>query len=147
MNQAYTFNDREVSDLYKFAFGVRPTMTFWNVWDDASDDEKQEIWNSMEDSLQFNEEPELLDLDFWPCGVCATFFKKHNMQNFYNSADELEIVEWLEEERRYWQDQAQAWPESFADLQDMADDLGWEVAPWLPYRKVSGLRILDSWIL
>lgn len=51
------------------------------------------------------------------------------MQNFYNSADELEIVEWLEEERRYWQGQDQAWPESFADLQDMADDLGWEVAP------------------
>lgn len=43
----YTFDERIVSDLHKDARGFRPTAGWWSVWEDLSDDAKQETWDSL----------------------------------------------------------------------------------------------------
>lgn len=47
----YTFDENIVSDLHKDAYGSRPGEMFWANWDEASDDQKQAIWDSLLDSL------------------------------------------------------------------------------------------------
>ena len=43
----YTFDSDIVSDLYKEAFGRRPSDIFWSEWIDATDAEKQGIWERL----------------------------------------------------------------------------------------------------
>jgi hypothetical protein len=43
----YTFDSDIVSDLYKEAYGRRPSDIFWSQWLDASDAEKQAIWDGL----------------------------------------------------------------------------------------------------
>ena len=43
----YTFDGDIVSDLYKDAYGRRPSDSFWSQWLDAQDAEKQAIWNGL----------------------------------------------------------------------------------------------------
>lgn len=47
METKYTFDENIVSDLYKEAYGIRPSDYFWFDWENASNDEKQEIWNQL----------------------------------------------------------------------------------------------------
>lgn len=47
MNTTYTFDENIVSDLYKEINGCRPREYFWSTWNDASDDEKQVIWDNL----------------------------------------------------------------------------------------------------
>jgi hypothetical protein len=51
MNQIYTFDSNIVSDLHKDAYGFRPKSLFWDEWNDASDDQKQRIWDGLIDDL------------------------------------------------------------------------------------------------
>jgi len=43
----YKFDSDVVSDLHKDAYGFRPKVGFWNRWNAASDDVKQEIWDGL----------------------------------------------------------------------------------------------------
>ena len=43
----YTFDENIISDLHKDARGFRPTAGWWSVWEDLSDDAKQETWDSL----------------------------------------------------------------------------------------------------
>jgi hypothetical protein len=47
MPKIYTFNEIEVSDLHKDAYGFRPSESFWTEWQLANNDEKQFIWDEM----------------------------------------------------------------------------------------------------
>jgi hypothetical protein len=40
----YTFDDSLISDLHKDAYGVRPTQTFWTLWETMAPSEKQSEW-------------------------------------------------------------------------------------------------------
>lgn len=51
----YTFNEIEVSDLHKDAYGFRPSHDFWREWELSDNDGKQQIWDSMIDSLESDE--------------------------------------------------------------------------------------------
>jgi len=42
---AYTYSDELVSDLYKSAYGVRPTAHFWDCWKEMSPVMKQVEWD------------------------------------------------------------------------------------------------------
>lgn len=48
----YTFDEDTISDLYKDARGFRPGEYFWETWNDASDDQKQVIWDDLVDELR-----------------------------------------------------------------------------------------------
>ena len=54
----YTFDPDTVSDLYKDAYGFRPSEFFWSQWLDASDDGRQEIWDGLLRSLEYTMERE-----------------------------------------------------------------------------------------
>ena len=41
----YTFCDDTISDLHKDAYGFRPGQGFWQRWQEATDDQKQEEWD------------------------------------------------------------------------------------------------------
>lgn len=45
MTTQYTFDSDLISDLYKDAHGFRPSEYYFDRWDQASDDEKQEMWD------------------------------------------------------------------------------------------------------
>ena len=49
---AYSFDENIVSDLHKDAYGFRPREMFWSEWNNASDDEKQEIWDDLCKALE-----------------------------------------------------------------------------------------------
>lgn len=59
---AHTFDDNIVSDLYKDAFGCRPSRYFWESWNAASDDVKQQIWDrllaDLDNTMRLDEERE-----------------------------------------------------------------------------------------
>ena len=43
----YDFCEELFSDLYKDAYGSRPTADMWRQWEDAPDSVKQDIWDTM----------------------------------------------------------------------------------------------------
>jgi hypothetical protein len=49
----YTFDEAIVSDLHKDARGYRPRSTWWEIWSAAPDAEKQEIWDSLLNELEW----------------------------------------------------------------------------------------------
>ena len=54
----YTFDADTVSDLYKDAYGFRPSDLFWEEWIGANEAQKQEIWDSLERALEVSMEIE-----------------------------------------------------------------------------------------
>ena len=51
----FTFSDYLFSDLHKDAYGCRPTSSDCNRWMDSSDEEKQEWWDSMIETMQWEQ--------------------------------------------------------------------------------------------
>lgn len=49
---AYTFDSKIVTDLHKDAYGTRGGELFRNQWNEADDDGKQKIWDSLLDALE-----------------------------------------------------------------------------------------------
>ena len=43
----YTYSEDILSDLHKDARGYRPREGFWADWNDASEDERQSIWDGL----------------------------------------------------------------------------------------------------
>lgn len=43
----YTFDENIVSDLHKDARGFRPSVAWMHAWETSSDEEKQDIWDSL----------------------------------------------------------------------------------------------------
>jgi hypothetical protein len=43
----YTFDEGTVSDLHKDAHGYRPSASFWALWRESTDDQKQAIWDQL----------------------------------------------------------------------------------------------------
>jgi hypothetical protein len=50
----YTFDGNIVSDLYKDAYGWRPREGFWSQWINASDAEKQTIWDRLCEAVRIS---------------------------------------------------------------------------------------------
>lgn len=50
----YMFDADTVSNLHKDAHGYRPSSYFWQNWEDASDDQKQMIWEDLCEDLSRN---------------------------------------------------------------------------------------------
>lgn len=48
---SYTYDENIVADLHKDARGYRPRELWWGMWSEASEDEKQSIWDSLCDEL------------------------------------------------------------------------------------------------
>ena len=45
MTATYTYSDELVSDIYKDAYGFRPTAHFWGCWKEMSPVQKQVEWD------------------------------------------------------------------------------------------------------
>lgn len=48
----YTYDENLVSGLYKDARGYRPDEFFWAVWNDSDYDGRQEMWDSLTETLE-----------------------------------------------------------------------------------------------
>jgi hypothetical protein len=44
---AYTFDEQIVSDLHKDARGYRPRENWWQMWEQMTEDEKQNEWDGL----------------------------------------------------------------------------------------------------
>lgn len=44
---AFTFDSKLLSDLYKDAYGFRPSMLFMNSWAAMADEQKQATWDEL----------------------------------------------------------------------------------------------------
>jgi len=49
----YTFSNDIVSDLHKDARGYRPTQGFFDMWNESSDDTKQEVWDMLIEEMKY----------------------------------------------------------------------------------------------
>lgn len=54
----YTFEDNLVSDLHKDARGYRPTESFFEMWNESSDDTKQDVWDMLLEEMEYNQKEE-----------------------------------------------------------------------------------------
>lgn len=54
----YTFEDNIISDLHKDARGYRPTESFFEMWNESSDDTKQEVWDMLLEEMEYSQKEE-----------------------------------------------------------------------------------------
>lgn len=54
----YTFSNDIISDLHKDARGYRPTQGFFDMWNESSDDTKQEVWDMLIQEMEYNQKEE-----------------------------------------------------------------------------------------
>lgn len=54
----YTFSNDIISDLHKDARGYRPTQGFFDMWNESSDDTKQEVWDMLCEEMEYNQKEE-----------------------------------------------------------------------------------------
>lgn len=54
----YTFSNDIVSDLHKDARGYRPTQGFFEMWNESSDDTKQEVWDMLVEEMEYKQKEE-----------------------------------------------------------------------------------------
>ena len=54
----YTFSSDIISDLHKDARGYRPTQGFFDMWNESSDDTKQEVWDMLIKEMELNQKAE-----------------------------------------------------------------------------------------
>jgi hypothetical protein len=102
---AYTFDENTFSDLHKEAFGFRPRGTAWSAWAEASDDEKQELWDRLvtiaADNAAYEEQEEARMVAEWThtfavaadCGIPREVFLAA-MHEVYNSFGDDEFLCW-----------------------------------------------------
>lgn len=54
----YTFSNDIISDLHKDARGYRPLQGFFDMWNESSDDTKQEVWDMLVKEMEYNQKEE-----------------------------------------------------------------------------------------
>ena len=54
----YTFENELISDLHKDARGYRPSQGFFDMWNESSDDTKQEVWDMLVKEMEENQKAE-----------------------------------------------------------------------------------------
>ena len=54
----YTFSNDIISDLHKDARGYRPLQAFFDMWNESSDDTKQEVWDMLVEEMELNQKEE-----------------------------------------------------------------------------------------
>jgi hypothetical protein len=54
----FTYCDDIVSDLHKDAYGFRPTQRFFDVWAEYTPAEKQEVWDGLVSTMEYNQKEE-----------------------------------------------------------------------------------------
>lgn len=55
---SYTFENNLISDLHKDARGYRPSQDFFDMWNESSDDTKQEVWDMLIQEMEYNQKEE-----------------------------------------------------------------------------------------
>lgn len=94
----YTYDEMSLSDLYKDAFGFRPSSQFFMVWDHMSPQEKQEYWDSLNEAVAAAIEQERR-----MGNLAATKFKESLSKVKEIAGSEETALRWLtaEEDFRY----------------------------------------------
>ena len=54
MTLNHTFDDSLISDLYKDAYGSRPSQTYWTLWRSMTSDQKQGEWRNKPHRLLYD---------------------------------------------------------------------------------------------
>jgi len=57
-NMSFTYDDNIISDLHKDAYGFRPTQRFFDDWAEYTPAEKQEVWDSLVSTMEYNQKEE-----------------------------------------------------------------------------------------
>jgi len=89
----FTFDTSIVSDLHKDARGWRPREYFWETWEAASDEEKQEIWDGLCNELNLEMERERKAEK----QAVAEFEKQIARNLSYGAADRQQAIRWIVE--------------------------------------------------
>jgi hypothetical protein len=55
---SYTYEDNIISDLHKDAYGFRPSQRFFDDWAEYTPAEKQETWDSLVATMEYNQKEE-----------------------------------------------------------------------------------------
>ena len=89
----FTFDEQTVSDLHKDARGWRPREYFWETWEAASNEEKQQIWDSLCEELEWEMERERKAEE----RAVAEFEEQIARNLSYGAADRQQAIRWIVE--------------------------------------------------
>jgi hypothetical protein len=93
MSQAtiYTFSEELFSDLHKDAYGFRPNQAFWEWIQTATNDEKQQEWDGLCDTMSAREQ-ERIDAE----AECVVEFEANVTKTMGNgAADRATAIKWM----------------------------------------------------
>lgn len=97
----YTFDESIVSDLYKDAYGFRPRELFWSAWNEASDEDKQGMWDVLLADLNASIEFEKAEK-----ARSVTDFEAEVMKYIgYGAADRSTALRWMTQDADFRDEQ------------------------------------------
>lgn len=87
----YTFSDELISDFHKDARGFRPRGLFMDIWNAATDAEKQRIWDCLEEDFREREEQEAAA----ETAALNDFFQQLVLNKSLGATSTAEAVRWM----------------------------------------------------
>lgn len=94
---SYSFDEQIVSDLHKDARGFRPSVHWWQVWESASSDQKQQIWDSL--IVELNDE--IVQERAQQQKALEAFDARVQQALDLGAADQAEAVRWIFQAERF----------------------------------------------
>jgi hypothetical protein len=90
-NTTYTFDENLLSDLFKEIYGFRPRGIFWDRWESADNDGKQNIWDDLcgehEQEMENTRNAELIAI--------GDFESRVDSLLAYGAPDRLTAIRWI----------------------------------------------------
>ena len=101
LNMTFTYSADLISDLHKDAYGFRPRGRFFADWAEATDVEKQEMWDIMTATLEANgkaeQEQELKDVAQMEADIAA--------YEAFGARDRADALRWMTKSETFYSGQ------------------------------------------
>ena len=93
----YTFDENIVSDLHKDARGFRPSQYWWDQWNLCSDDQKQTMWDALNQELS-----ETIDRERKAAARAAlTLCERLEQMYALGAKSEVQALKWIMEAEEF----------------------------------------------
>lgn len=86
----FTFDENLISDMYKDAYGYRPTAEYFQWWDSCSDTQKQAHWDSLIADINSSIEGEKADQQ-----EAIVKFEDRVTNLLHTGTNRQRVIEWL----------------------------------------------------
>ena len=100
---AYTFDEELIRDLYKDAYGFRPSVAWMHAWETSTPDEKQGIWDYLICEMEEAQEAEKLREQ----EALAQFHRDIEMYMAFGARDRADALRWMTQNEKFYDEQCE----------------------------------------